>query len=53
MLGQQKQLSGMHLTLGALSYNRRNATPGVFASFFFFASFSPTQLSFSRPAPHC
>ncbi len=51
MLGQQKQLSGMHLTLGALSYTRRNATTG--ATQVFFASFSLTQLSFSRPVPHC
>ncbi len=50
MLGQQKQLSGMHLTLGALSYTRRNATTG--ATQVFFASFSLTQLSFSRPARH-
>ncbi len=34
MLGQQKQLSGMHLTLRYAS-TRCNATPGVFASFFF------------------
>ncbi len=34
MLGQQKQLSGMHLTLGALSYTRRNATTGATQVFF-------------------
>ncbi len=35
----------------ALSYTRRNAAPGAMQVFF--ASFSPTQLSFSHPALRC
>jgi len=39
------------VSLGALSYTRCNAAPG--ATQVFFASFSPTKLSFSCPAPRC
>ncbi len=49
-LGHNKQANGQY-SLWALSCTRRNAVPGT--TQVFFASFSPTQLSFSRPAPRC
>ncbi len=41
----------LHGRQRALSYTQRNATPDT--TQVFFASFSPMQLSFSCPAPHC